>query len=446
MLRKIRIDELKLGMVVEKMDRSWLEHPFLTNRKKITSAGHIDRLREYNITELYINTEVGDDVADPDSYVGPGEEPGPDAAPADSPAPDPVVVVTSPAPPPPPPEAAAPPNGAPALPTNLDAPLKEEIPLHVEIEAAKVAQKEAHSVVNEVLHNVRLGKNIESEKAGKAVNHMIDSIFRNMDALASLTRIKGYDEYTFVHSVNVCVLSLTLGRTLGLDREELQSLGMGALLHDAGKMKVPPEILNKPGKLTDVEFAEMKKHTLYSVEVLDLTEGITDESKAVALQHHERFSGAGYPGGLAGETINRCAQIAAIADTYDAMTTTRVYSKPMSPPEGIRRIYDLSKTEFNPIFAQRFIQCLGIYPIGTTVQLDTSEIGIVLTVNHDKILRPKVLLICRDERRRLPAPLEVDLTEPAAPGSPRFKRTIAKPVDPSQFGIEVDLFLPKAAI
>ncbi len=424
MLKKILIGELTLGMVVEKMDRSWLEHPFLTNRKKITTQAHIERLREYNITELYINTDMGLDVdAGPD---GPGPEPDPMIEVADTLAPTP--------------------DGASPLPVNLAAPLKEEIPFHVEIEAAKVAQKEAHTVVNEVLHNVRMGKSIESGKAVKAVNHMIDSIFRNMDALSSLTRIKGYDEYTFVHSVNVCVLSLTLGRQLGLDREELQSLGIGAMLHDAGKMKVPPAILNKPGKLTDVEFAEMKKHALYSAEVLERTEGITDEAKAVAMQHHERFGGTGYPDGLKGEAISRCAQIAAIADTYDAMTTTRVYSRPMTPPEGIRRIFELSKTDFNPVFAQRFIQCLGIYPIGTTVQLDTSEIGIVVSVNHDKVLRPKVMLVCKDERRRMPVPIEVDLTDPAAPDSPKFRRTIARPVDPAQFAIEVDLYLPKVAL
>jgi HD-GYP domain-containing protein (c-di-GMP phosphodiesterase class II) len=422
MLKKIRIEELAIGMVVEKMDRSWLEHPFLTNRKKITSLSHIERLREYHITEVYINTDIGDDVAPAD------DDPPGEAA---------IELVE---------QLAEPHDGPPPLPVNLSVPLKEEIPFQVEVEAAKVAQQEAHSVVNEVLQEVRMGKSIESGRAGKAVNLMIDSIFRNMDALASLTRIKGYDEYTFVHSVNVCVLSLTLGRQLGLDREELQSLGMGALLHDAGKMKVPAAILNKPGKLTDAEFAEMKRHTIYSAEVLERTEGITEESKAVALQHHERFGGTGYPGGLAGDSINRCAQIAAIADTYDAMTTTRVYSRPMTPPDGIRRIFELSKTDFNPVFAQRFIQCLGIYPIGTAVQLDSSEIGIVVTVNHEKVLRPKVLLVCRDERRRLPSPFEVDLTDPVEPGSGKFQRTIVRPVDPAQYAIEVDRYLPKAAL
>jgi HD-GYP domain-containing protein (c-di-GMP phosphodiesterase class II) len=421
MLKKIGIDELSLGMVVEKMDRSWLEHPFLTNRKKITSPEHIDRLREYRITEVYINTEMGLDVET--------------ASPPPDPAPHVELIVPDP------------PESFPAasLPVNLPAPLKVEIPFEVEVEAAKVAQKEAHTVVNEVLQEVRMGKSIESGKAGKAVNGMIDSIFRNMDALASLTRIKGYDEYTFVHSVNVCVLSLTLGRQLGLDREELQSLGMGALLHDAGKMKVPPSILNKPGKLTDVEFAEMKRHTIYSAEVLERTEGITEEARAVALQHHERFGGTGYPSGLKGETISRCAQIAAIADAYDAMTTTRVYSRPMTPPDGIRRIFELSKTDFNPIFAQRFIQCLGIYPIGTAVQLDSSEIGIVVSVNHDKVLRPKVLLVCRDERRRMPEPLEVDLADAAEPGSAKYRRTIVRPVDPARFAIDVERYLPVSA-
>ncbi|HEY3489970.1 MAG TPA: HD-GYP domain-containing protein [Candidatus Deferrimicrobiaceae bacterium] len=419
MLKKIGIEALKPGMVIEKMDRSWLEHPFLTNRKKITSQVHIERLREYGIHEVYINTEIGDDVA-------------PEVA-----GPEPVVEIVDPDP--------LPPEQVP-VPENLPEPLKEELPFDREIEVAKVVQQEAHTVVNDVLNDVRLGKNVEGGKAEKVVNRMIDSIFRNMDALSSLTRIKGYDEYTFVHSVNVCVLSLALGRQLDLDREEMQSLGVGALLHDAGKMRVPAEILHKPGKLTDAEFAEMKRHTIYSREILDLAADIPGEAKLVALQHHERMGGTGYPGGLAGEAISRSAQITAIADAYDAMTTTRVYSRPMTPPDGIRRIFELSKTDFNPIFAQRFIQCLGIYPVGTTVQLDSAEIGIVVSVNHEKVLRPKVLLVCRDDRRRLPVPVEVDLTEPSPSDPGKFRRTIVRPVDPAAYVIDPEMYLPKPAL
>jgi putative nucleotidyltransferase with HDIG domain len=414
-LKKIPIEGLRLGMVIEKMDRSWLEHPFLTNRKKITSPTHIDRLREHGITEVYINTEEGLDVSAED----------------DPPAPTSVAPPVSPESP---------------LPSNLSVPLKEAIPFEREFEVAKVVQKEAHGVVSDVLHDVRLGKNIEGGKAEKAVNSMIDSIFRNMDALSSLTRIKGYDEYTFVHSVNVCVLSLTLGRHLGLDREEMKSLGVGALLHDAGKMRVPTAILNKVGKLTDEEFAEMKRHTIYSVEVLRKAGDIPEEAVLVALQHHERFGGTGYPNALKGEEISRCAQIAAIADTYDAMTSNRCYSRAMTPCDGIRRIFELAKSDFNPVFAQRFIQCLGIYPLGTVVQLDSSEIGLVVNVNHEKVLRPKVLLLFRDERRKLPEPMEVDLVEPLVPDSPRFKRTIVRALDPLQWGIDTKQYLPAPAL
>ncbi len=427
MLKKIRIEELTIGMVVEKMDRSWLEHPFLTGRKKITSQDHIERLREYNIIDLYINTDMGLDIVnDPDDPPSAGKTP----APRIEFVPEPPPVSTGP---------------FAGLPRNLSAPLEEPVPFEREIEAAKVVHKEAHAVVSDVLHDVRLGRNIEGGRTEAVVGNMVDSIFRNMDALSSLGRIKGYDEYTFVHSVNVCVLSLTLGRHLGLDREEMLGLGVGGLLHDAGKMKVPPEILNKPGKLTDAEFAEMKMHAAYSVEVLDQAGGITEEARMVALQHHERFLGTGYPGGLKGEEIHRCAQIAAIADVYDAITSNRVYHTGMAPHEGVRKIYEWGKRDFNPVFLQRFIQCLGIYPAGTTVELDSGEIGVVTSVNHEKVLRPHVLLLYRKAGVHLPAPLEVDLDEPLSPGSAKFRRTVARPVDPANFGIDIDLYLPKAA-
>jgi HD-GYP domain-containing protein (c-di-GMP phosphodiesterase class II) len=305
---------------------------------------------------------------------------------------------------------------------------------------ARAVQREAQIVIRDIMQDVRLGKNIESDRVKRVVNNMIDSIFANQSALASLTRIKDYDEYTFVHSINVCILCLTLGRHLNFSREELEQMGIGALLHDVGKMRIPPYILNKPGKLTEEEFNEVKKHPLYTLEVLDKSHGIPDSSKQVALQHHERYNGRGYPRGLRGEEITRFGQIAAIIDVYDAITADRVYKKAIPLHEGIRIIYQGVKEDFSQLLVEHFIQCMGIYPAGTLVLLDSEEIGIVCAVNPEKLLRPNVMLIFRDPKTRYPQPFTVDLMEKREDGA-WFKRTIVMPLDSRQWNIHIDDFM-----
>jgi HD-GYP domain-containing protein (c-di-GMP phosphodiesterase class II) len=317
---------------------------------------------------------------------------------------------------------------------------KGHILLAKEIEMARVVQREAQIVIRDIMQDVRLGKNIESDRVKRVVNNMIDSIFSNQAALASLTRIKDYDEYTFVHSINVCILCLTLGRHLNFSRDELEQMGIGALLHDVGKMRVPPHILNKPGKLTEEEFNEVKKHPLYTLEVLDKSQGIPESSKQVALQHHERYNGRGYPRGLQGEQIGRFGQIAAIIDVYDAITADRVYKKAIPLHEGIRLIYQGVKEDFSQLLVEHFIQCVGIYPTGTLVLLDSEEIGIVCAVNPEKLLRPNVMILYRDSKVRYPQPFIVDLLEKGDdPGW--FKRTIVMPLDSRQWNIHIDDFL-----
>jgi len=425
-LKKIKIEDLEVGMFIVDVDRSWFKHPFLTSQKMITSEKQILKLRDYGIQEVFIDPEKGrdtlasqppekDSAAAPKPIVGTEEE---QALLQELPlSPSPQTIIDFP-------------SGKP----------EEGVLWAKQIEMARVVQREAQIVIRDILQDVRLGKNIESERVKRVVNNMIDSIFHNQAALISLTRIKDYDEYTFVHSINVCILCLTLGRHLNFSREELEQMGIGALLHDVGKMRIPPEILNKPGKLTEKEFSEIKKHPLYTLELLEKAKGISEASKHVALQHHERYNGRGYPYGLRGEEIGRFGQIAAIIDVYDAITTDRVYKKAIPLHEGIRMIYQGSKEDFNQILVERFIQCVGIYPTGTPVLLDSEEVGIVCAVNQEKLLRPNVLLIYRDSKTRYPQPFVVDLTEKRE-DSQWFKRTIVTPIDSRPWNIHVDDFL-----
>ncbi len=412
-LKKIKIEELKIGMFIVDLDRSWFKHPFLMNQKKITSQEQIEKLKAYGILEVYVDPEKGlvfpqdsavqeDPTLSSEEIVGRIEE----------------KQVTS-----------QPPS------------LSGEIPLEKELGSARIVQQEAHTIIREVMQDVRLGKNVESEKVKYVVSRMIESIFRNRDALASLTRIKEYDDYTFVHSINVCILCLTLGRHLNVHPEELQQIGIGALLHDAGKMKVPLQILNKPGRVTEEEFFEIKKHPLYSVEVLEKAGGIPEASKQIALQHHERYNGRGYPYNLQGEDISKFGQISAIVDVYDAITSDRVYKKALSSYEGMQKIYEWAKIDFNQTLVERFIQCMGIYPVGTFTLLDTGEMGIVSSINHGKLLRPNIHLIYQNFKNRYPQPMVVDLMEKSG-DSQGFKRTIITPLDPTPWNIQVDDYLP----
>lgn len=418
-MKKIKIDDLKIGMFIVQKDRSWIDHPFFTSQKKITSEKQIKKLKEYGILEVYIDPQKGLDVSSAErAEVNQNSS----AEKLDSVTSWEAIVETM--------------EGK-SSPQEDGEPTLQEVPLDQEMEAAGAVQREAHLVIKGVMEDIRLGKNIESEGVKLVVSHMIDSIFRNRDALASLTQIKGYDDYTFVHSINVCILCLTLGRHLDSPRQSLQEIGIGALLHDAGKTRIPLSILNKPGKLTPEERTEINKHPIYSQEILEKCKGIPPKSIELTLQHHERYNGQGYPSSLQGDEIAYFAQMAAIVDVYDAVTTDRVYKKAMLPHEGVKEIYRFVKTDFNPLLVERFIQCIGIYPVGTPVLLDTGEIGIVLGINPKKLLRPEVLLLYQNSTTRYPQPIPVDLEETLG-DSKWFKRAIVMPIDPQQWNIQVE--------
>jgi len=280
-----------------------------------------------------------------------------------------------------------------------------------EIKDAKRIRDQAEDLAREFLNSVRLGKDLDLPAIHDNIDRMVDSLFRNQDALASLARLKSVDDYTFAHCVNVCILSLTLGKHMGLKREELHDLGTGAILHDIGKMLVPQEILKKPGGLTDSEFGEMRKHSLLGGEFLLRSKEITEDSRAVALQHHEKFDGSGYHKKIRGKDIHLYARIAAVADVYDAMTSNRVYQKGIVPEEAMKKMYLMRGTHFEPELVERLIKCLGIYPIGTVIELNTGEIAIVKMTNHTHPLQPVVTMLFDKEKRPFPEPFEVDLKD-----------------------------------
>jgi putative nucleotidyltransferase with HDIG domain len=260
------------------------------------------------------------------------------------------------------------------------------------------------------MEDVRFGKQVEAEKVERVVEGMVDSIFRNQDALMSLARIKQTDEYTFYHSMSVGVLMISFARHMGFDKQLIQEVGVGAMLHDIGKMKVPQDILNKEGRFTEDEYNRIKEHVAHGRNILERTPGISKISVSIAAEHHERIDGTGYPDKLQGDEISVFGQMTAIADVYDAMTSDRCYQCKTDPTAVLKKLYEWSKLHYSQDLVQRFIRCVGIYPIGTLVRLESGMLGVVIHHGEKNLLQPVVRVVFNVKREALIIPYDVDLT------------------------------------
>lgn len=262
--------------------------------------------------------------------------------------------------------------------------------------------------VHNVLNNVKQQKAFKVDEAQKAVSNIIDNILGNKEMLGSLGDIRTHDDYTFFHSVNVTVLSVLMGMFMHYNHEKLFDLGMGVLLHDVGKTVIPLEILNKPGPLTDEEYELIQKHCWEGFEILRTNPQIKVTSAHVALQHHERINGTGYPRKLKGNDILDFARIVAVADVFDAMTNDRCYRKKIPMYQVRQFLIDNSGTMFDSVVVERFIQKVAAYPQGTKVLLNDGRSGLVIRQNNMDPERPHVRLFWYD-RGTLEKPEEVDL-------------------------------------
>ncbi len=254
-------------------------------------------------------------------------------------------------------------------------------------------QQMAISAAVNVMHDARMGRTIDSKAVENSVVKIIDSILDNEDAAVNLLNIKNFDDYTYTHSVNVSTISLLIASKLKLTREEFVELGVGAMLHDLGKVKVPLAVLNKPDRLDNDEFEIMKKHPIFTYQILKGNETISDISKYIAAEHHEKYDGTGYPRGLKKNGINFFARIVSIADVYDALTTDRIYRKAMKPYDAMKIIVSGSGTHFDPEMVRVFLKAVSIYPAGSHVLLNTGEMAVVEKVDSEHILRPDIIVI-----------------------------------------------------
>jgi putative nucleotidyltransferase with HDIG domain len=379
-IKLIGIAQLRIGMYVHDVNCSWMDHPFASNHFLVKTVDRINEIKALGVHELYIDTARGRDV---------------EGVPARS---------------------------ADDLRHEVDAKMAEiarqiqtepqRAELRLEVERARVLHSEANRIVRGLIQDVRLGKQVELEQVEPVVENIIDSVFRNQDALLPLARLKDHDNYTFQHCVSVSALLVSFARGLKLERSIIKEIAIGGLLHDVGKAKVPDDILNKPAKLSEAEFAKMKSHVVQSILILQNTPGISRIALDVAGQHHERYDGTGYPNKLKGEQISLYGRMGAIVDVYDAITSDRCYHKGMAPTAALGRLLEWSKYHFDPELVRAYVKCVGIYPTGSLVRLNSGRLGVVLEQHADKMMQPRVRVMFHAEHKRYLQPEDIDLAWP----------------------------------
>ncbi|SFV10403.1 HD-GYP domain-containing protein [Pseudoduganella namucuonensis] len=374
MLKKVDSSQLKVGMYVQDLSCDWMTHPFMRNRFLLGSEDEIRKIVQAGIHDVVIDSAKGLDVQDAptleEAQLATERE---------------LTELAS--------------QPAPML----------RVPLGEELARAAQIRHQASSLVRTVMADARLGKAIEIGQVQPVVQNITESILRNPGALVGLLRIKNKDDYTFLHSVSVCALLVAFCHSRGIAPETTRQAGLGGLLHDTGKALVPDTVLNKPAALTDEEFAVIRRHPQDGYEILRQSPEVNDIALDITLHHHERRDGSGYPHQLSGDQISELAQMAAIVDVYDAITADRCYHKGMSAAAALRKIYEWSKFHFNPQYAQEFMRCVGIYPVGTMVLLESGRLGVVVEPHESNLLAPKVNVFFHTRKNVYIKPETVDL-------------------------------------
>ncbi len=415
MIKKIKVEQLKPGMFIHDFNCGWLQHPFFSNSIKIKKEKTINKIIDNGIREVYIDTGRGPDVID---------APTEDEVKRDIRSEIDKVACAERTP-----ESEPNPKFAP-----------KKVLLQEELARAKSIEKEAKNTVLNIMDDVRFGKQIETEKIKPVVAKMVGSILRNEDAFISLSRIRTADEYTYEHSMSVCILMIAFGRQLGITPPLLNEIGIGAMLHDIGKMKVPRILLNKPGRLSEDEYIIIKEHVVHSREILEQTPNISETSKNIAAQHHERYDGTGYPEGLKDDEISPYGQMAAIVDVYDAITSDRCYRSGTLPTDALGKLFEWSKFHFNQNLVEHFIRCVGIYPVGSLVRLESGLLGVVINHGEESLLQPVIRVIYDLNKEQFISPMDID---PSLPKNQSGAYRVLSSEPPEKWNIKPEIYLPQ---
>jgi HD-GYP domain-containing protein (c-di-GMP phosphodiesterase class II) len=308
-------------------------------------------------------------------------------------------------------------------------------------QASKQVYSQGVAVTKDVISSVRLGRATGLKRVKRAVQMVVDQVLNNEISMVGLTTIRDYDEYTFTHSVNVCIFSVALGKKLGLSKPQLCDLGMAALLHDVGKARVPSEVLNKAGKLDEQEWKLIQAHPWYGALTLFSMRGYEEipyRSILVAYEHHLKSDMTGYPKVVRPRTLGIFSRIVSVADGFDAATTRRVYQTPIEPDQVLREMWENPNRGYDRVLVKALINLIGVYPVGTCVILDTFEVGVVAAPNPDgeQLKRPLVrIAVDADGGPVAPPGTQIDLSEKDESGA--YRRSIVKVTNAARYGITV---------
>lgn len=304
-----------------------------------------------------------------------------------------------------------------------------------EMRIAHIVHKQALTLIRNVLLCVKNDQPIKVNRVEEVVGYVVDSVYRNQNALASLGVIRQPDNYLLEHSVNLCVMLTIFGKYMGYDSDYVRQMAIGAILHDVGKAKVPDNILYKPFKLTEEEFEIMKKHPQDSRTILENTPNISRIAIEVAGQHHERINGSGYPDGLTTDQISIHGRMLAIIDVYDALTVNRCYQDRSTSREALRQLLKMTETHLDKELVHKFIKSIGVYPAGTLVCMESGKMGVVLEPRRDNPLKPLVRIFYNYTNRQYQPVKDVDLSVA------QVTDRIVKAENPNSFNINLHRFL-----
>ena len=397
MLKKIHVRDVRFGMFIHEICGSWMDHPFWKKAFLLSANEELNTLKSCGVQEVWIDTEKGLDIESE------------------------AVLSTSA-------------EANKKVETELNKIAEESqgeshLPIHEELERARKLQAKSKKAVTSMFQEARMGNAIKVNEAEPLVDRINESITRNPEAFLNLVWLKTKDDYTYMHSIAVCALMIALGKQLGLTGSELKNAGLAGLLHDVGKMLIPDEVLNKPGKLTDEEFEIIKQHPLKSWEILHGSPDVTDVILDVCLHHHERVDGTGYPANISGNPLSLFARMGAVCDVYDALTSNRCYKNGWEPAETIRKMAEWRDGHFDERVFQAFVKTIGIYPSGTLVRLKSGRLAIVMEQSDKSLLTPivKVFFSTKSNEPIMPEMLNLS----------RSQESIVSAEDPTQWGFDL---------
>ncbi|MCG2575889.1 HD-GYP domain-containing protein [Dechloromonas sp. XY25] len=377
MIRKISIDQLQPGMYVVDLHKRWLDHSIWIKRFKVRDDEHIWKLKDEGITEVSIDTDRGVDL---------------------------------PAPPPPTIRSDAVEQKFKSL-AEIKAEITHTVSLGEERRRATKLLREASDTVTDLMLSARAGRGVDAARLEPVVVKMLESVSRNPDALVPLSRLKSEETYATEHAVATAGLIIAFGRHQGMPEPEIEKLALGTMVKDIGQAAIDARLITKPGMLSQAEFSIVQSHVEEGLAVLEATSHLSATSVSVVLEHHERYNGCGYPYRMAGDEISTAGRMAAIVDTYDAMTSARPYRAALSPSLALRQLYDEGGRQYDPALVAAFVKTVGIYPVGTLVLLESGHLAVVEQLHPDNMLTPIVRVFYHTGRRQyLTTPAEVDLS------------------------------------